>query len=202
MRFKLYRREGRVCGATGAPLFDRNATEFTIFPAFLHACHILPLSFANFVDNNPYGIATTWSLLECWTGVPVKSWLQEHINEPENAILLSTAAQELFNTFTMWFERQEPDSVTEPNTYVVKSRIKLNMPKDRRVTFKDHSGSAIPVPNPDALAIHAAFAKVLKDSGAVEHFADAYDEMYEWADWRDATDLTPLQKLHLPSKNM
>lgn len=43
------------------------------------------------------------------------------------------------------------------------------------VIFRDHSGSSIPIPLPlpDALAIHASFAKVFHASGAADFFQNA-----------------------------
>lgn len=50
----------------------------------------------------------------------------------------------------------------------------------KKVTFLDHSQSNIPLPSPRYLAMHAAFAKALHQSGAGQYFDSALsDNMHE-----------------------
>jgi len=108
-------------------------------------------------------------MLRTWASVDIEKWVGDHINVPGNAILLASQFHKHFAAFRLWFEKD-----AAPNTYKVNVNPRYAGLTQRYhgnlVTFTDHSGSGIQLPLPEALAIHASFAKVYHASGAAGFF--------------------------------
>ncbi|TDL26861.1 hypothetical protein BD410DRAFT_472711 [Rickenella mellea] len=179
LRQYLMRRGNDRCVVTGGVHPDSvfwNDPYFNGMEAPLEASHILPYSLHDCNENDPQKFAdaaATWDMIKNWTSTDILAIARNDINDASNAMMLNKTDHDNFGNFRWWFEPQG-----EPNTYVVKSRRRSSI-EGRTVRFKDHSNKGIPLPSPEYLAIHAAFAKVFHASGAGVYidrvFRDAED---------------------------
>lgn len=137
----------------------------------------------------------TWAMLRNWAAMDVQSLAGGLINHGSNAILLCLNARHEFARFNCFFiatvslaRRFSPwlppesrctnltlltlSSQDEPHHYQV-------MDRQRRVsehTFTDLSRENISLPSPKFLAVHAAFARVLHESGAGDYLESMHED--------------------------
>ncbi|KAF8529181.1 hypothetical protein BU17DRAFT_80370 [Hysterangium stoloniferum] len=127
-------------------------------PLPLQVGHIVPFSLNDF--GGLHSSAMTWVMIKNWTSVSIQGLMGVGINNPSNGILFCPNGHQLFGNFRFWFEPTEGQ-----HCYVVTSRFTaLN---GILVDFRSMSG--VSPPDPQYIAIHAAFAKVMGASGAAEY---------------------------------
>ncbi|KAF9529890.1 hypothetical protein CPB83DRAFT_851761 [Crepidotus variabilis] len=85
------------------------------------------------------------------------------LNGPANAFLVREYLATRFETFKWWFEPTD-----RPHEYQVVSLLNMGQDINRIVTFSNHEAQPVDIPDPELKALHAAFAKVFRDSGAGE----------------------------------
>ncbi|KAJ7666884.1 hypothetical protein DFH06DRAFT_1384393 [Mycena polygramma] len=184
---QLAKREHFYCAITGKFDMDRikflqyrgraNETPRTRFGnATMKVARILPLALIDFKDGGQnldgptlHNAARTWEMLHAWTRIDPKDLQAARMTSPSNAIYMSQDEHWRFNTWQFYLNKR-PGS--PPHAYEATSlrgcfTINVLSPT---VVF-----SGIDLPNPEYIAIHAAFAQVLNNSGVV-----AYVEKLHW----------------------
>ncbi|KAF8521616.1 hypothetical protein BU17DRAFT_64842 [Hysterangium stoloniferum] len=161
------------------PLPDSPNTMIDEMYLCLEVAHIIPFSLNDFaVDDNgeAHSSAVTWVMIKNWTSVSIQNLMGDGINDSSNGILLCSNGHGLFGSFDLWFE-----PTRNQHCYVVRSR------------FTALNGIPVDFRNPRYLAIHAAFAKVLRASGAAEYLETIFRDQEEIAIACDgSTDISSL----------
>ncbi|KAF7968174.1 hypothetical protein HWV62_31680 [Athelia sp. TMB] len=140
------------------------------------ATSILPSVLHSFADGKEELSARSWELIRNWGSFD----LQNLTAGPTNTFLLRIDLIRTFKHFAWWFQATD-----EPHKYRIMTHLS-NFPfSNKRVTFKDHSDSNIPLPDPQIFKLHAALSRVLYASGAGEYF----DQV-----WRSAANLGVLKE--------
>lgn len=179
----LRERQGYKC-AVSLSTYDRPLPRNIALPQTytsrrLQAAHIMPFCLSKYDASNTdstVSSAITWDMLESWAGIGQATLGGEKINNLSNLILMSTEVHEDFGSFTFWFEETD-----KPHTYNIRLQEREVRPNwADSATFDDESNKGLPLPNPQYLAIHAAFAKVFYATGAGEYIEQV---------WRDAEDI-------------
>ncbi|KDR80327.1 hypothetical protein GALMADRAFT_242700 [Galerina marginata CBS 339.88] len=187
-------RDGHRCILTGFqsvnhPFPDKNALSL-----FLEVVHIFRRAVGNFdedTESDSYISAmTTFDILANYFRIPRKTFedLQDHLDDPSNGMILEKNAQMAYDRF---FWCLKPTGKENEYTVKVFEMIGvLRLPPNNLVTFRDKSNDFtpsgnsfkqngdIPPPNPRHLAIHAAIAEILHQSGAgkfLDKLLDIYD---------------------------
>ncbi|KAF8515758.1 hypothetical protein BU17DRAFT_93153 [Hysterangium stoloniferum] len=194
MRWEVCKRHNHRCilhplevDEKSVPLPDSPNTMIDAMTLCLEVAHIIPFSLNDFaVDDNgeAHSSAVNWVMIKNWTSVPIQNLMGDGIYDSSNGILLCSNGHSLFGSFKFWFE-----PTRNQHCYVVRSRLTpLN---GMSVNFRSTSG--ISPPDPRYLAIHAAFAKVLRASGAAEYLESIFRDQEEIAIARDgSTDISSL----------
>ncbi|KAJ6511282.1 hypothetical protein C8R47DRAFT_1094439 [Mycena vitilis] len=141
--------------------------------ASMQAAHILPLSLNGFdeADNGElFDAAATWDMLKQWTRIDIKALAGSDINTPKNCINMTMQDHRAFGRFEFYLSRSGPDSYTAH--MLDEDRRFVNGTQTTSVTFRSKAITNIDPPDPDLIAIHAAFAKVLHLCGAAEYLDD------------------------------
>ncbi|KAL9710801.1 hypothetical protein Ac2012v2_006338 [Leucoagaricus gongylophorus] len=178
LRESVQRRERDRCAITDSRL--------------LEAAHIIPLSLNGFEESRSaelvgpdfslfksldclvlqHKTAITWDMLRSWTGIDLDKLVRSKINTPENAILMCCEQHLDFGRFEWYLDKDAyPDN---PNKY----KAQGSHPSYRflcgevtiDVEFAAEAESMVKPPDPEIISIHAAFARVLSPSGAIDYF--------------------------------
>ncbi|KAL9710821.1 hypothetical protein Ac2012v2_006359 [Leucoagaricus gongylophorus] len=181
LRESVQRRERDRCAITGA--FDYQVADtlmsqrlpFPLNSRLLEAAHIIPLSFNGFEESYSaelHKTAITWDMLRSWTGIDLDKLVRSKINTPENAILMCREQHLGFGRFKWYLDKDAyPDN---PNKY----KAQGSHPSYRflcgevtiDVEFPAEAELMVKPPDPEIISIHAAFARVLSPSGAIDYF--------------------------------
>ena len=113
---------------------------------------------------------------------------EEGIHHPSNVLTMAQPLRSLFDTLHLWLEptdtvhevsdRHRTPPLANIHQYNIctsdAALLALYRIPSFTVQLHDHSGAALPLPDPALLALHAACAKTAHMSGAAEFF-DALD---------------------------
>lgn len=112
-----------------------------------------------------------WEILNAFSGIRLDELNGRKINRPENSIALSTMVHQEFDSLCLCFKAT--DIV---NTYkVLRWKAAALLPVPETITFV--SRGDVPVPDPRYLAVHAACAKVVHQSGMAEILDELFNEL-------------------------
>ncbi|KAF9449076.1 hypothetical protein P691DRAFT_774924 [Macrolepiota fuliginosa MF-IS2] len=163
-RARLLRREGCRCAITGGGPTGAVPVDLGVV-SHLEASHILPFSLGHYDATDSTRIkGAAVTLIETWSDFRVQAWFGAGINSVRNGILLSADAHAYFDNYDIWLEPEVQNSVPVANAYVVRSRCPSMDFAGIHVQFTDASNHipSIDLPSRRALAIYAAFAKVIR----------------------------------------
>ncbi|CAE6374267.1 unnamed protein product [Rhizoctonia solani] len=134
--------------------------------------HILPFSLA----NNQSERTIAWTVLSSFSGMDLTMILGGNdINRLGNVFTLSVSEHELFGGLDFWLE----EVVGQGHTYITNSVYRLaDVPRGTRVTLVDR-GLGLEMPDPRLIAIHAACAKVVHQSGMTGYIDRVLKDMEE-----------------------
>ncbi|CAE6426095.1 unnamed protein product [Rhizoctonia solani] len=165
-------RDNYRCMLTGA--VDNNAVKF--MPELLSevvdtrtavrvtgCCNILP-QYGGYddMDGFNYQDTTLWPMIYSFGGVSENQLGEHGVHGLGNVLTLEYGIRSIFDGFDIWLE---PTGEAE-NQYFIKGQEESDrrgLPE--RVTFSS-SFPGLELPNPHYLSVHAAFARVIKLSGA------------------------------------
>ncbi|KAF8880658.1 hypothetical protein BD779DRAFT_1548252 [Infundibulicybe gibba] len=182
LREKVAIREQYKCAITG--MVDRIYAEKLRgqglrapagFRRSMSVAHIIPPSLSELIENSAETHVTHMSnMLFCWTGLDMKL-LGSHVNAPENAVLMTLDEQLSFERLHIYFDKAAYP--TAPNKYTVQMATNLVELSNERTSaeVEFHARDGIQPPNPEYLAVHAAFAKVVNICGAAAYVEDIED---------------------------
>ncbi|KIO19098.1 hypothetical protein M407DRAFT_83235 [Tulasnella calospora MUT 4182] len=132
----------------------------------LECAHILPFSFLPSSENpgvlERYGMI--WQVITAFSGIPLDELNGDNINRVESGITLESAMHQLFGSLSLCFEATDEVNTYRMRYWGIPRRIQSIIPDT--VTFVPRA--EIPVPDPPFLALHAACAKVVHQSGMAE----------------------------------
>ncbi|KAJ3558586.1 hypothetical protein NM688_g832 [Phlebia brevispora] len=156
----------------------------------LQAAHIVPFSLSYFNGQHSQDVRTAalnWTLIRNWGSIDVKKFVGGRINDPSNALLLCPNSHIQFAEYDIYFEAT--DAPHHYNIIETESDSKVG-----QIAFRDHSSQGIPLPSPDLLELHKAFARVLHASGAEEYLDEILRDEEEIAVLAadGSTDVAPL----------
>ncbi|KDN45802.1 hypothetical protein RSAG8_04635, partial [Rhizoctonia solani AG-8 WAC10335] len=136
------------------------------------AAHILPFSLAT---NQPER-AEVWAAISSFSGMDLSVVLGGNdINRLGNVFTLSVIEHTNFGQLEFWLEKVQGKG----HTYVVNSALALGgIPRGSEVTFVDH-GLGLEMPDPELIAIHAACAQVVHQSGMAEYIDRILQDLEE-----------------------
>jgi hypothetical protein len=130
-------------------------------------------------------------MLRVWTSFDIQKMAGEKINGTANAILLRTDIHQLFEDFYVWLEPTVRISKStywdltdfgflkhNANEYRVRASLQMGF-NDKLITLRDATCGAIALPDPEVLAIHAAFSQVFHASGAAEYIDKILDQAWD-----------------------
>ncbi|CAE6468112.1 unnamed protein product [Rhizoctonia solani] len=140
--------------------------------AVTEAAHILPFSLATKLPER----ADVCTVLSSFSGWDVATIIGgDEINRLGNVFTLTTHEHAHFGQLDWWLEK-----VQETNdTYAICSAWRVaGIPTGATVKFADN-GSGLELPDPRLIAIHAACAKVLDQSGMAEFVDNELRDMEE-----------------------
>ncbi|CAE6526109.1 unnamed protein product [Rhizoctonia solani] len=140
--------------------------------AITEAVHILPFSLATIQPER----ANVWTILSSFSGWDLATIIGgDEINRLGNVFTLTIPAHRAFGQLDCWLEKVQGTS----DTYVVDSAWCLSaIPRGAMVTLTDH-GSGLELPDPRLIAIHAACAKVVHQSGTQKFIYNEIRDMEE-----------------------
>ncbi|CAE6521110.1 unnamed protein product [Rhizoctonia solani] len=138
------------------------------------AAHILPFSLATNLQEK----AGLWTVLSSFSGWDVAMIIGgDEINRLGNVFTLATYEHDAFGQLSWWLEKVEGRN----NTYVINwARRLFGIPRGAEVTFTDH-GTGLELPDARLIAIHAACAKVVHQSGMAKFIDNTLRDMEETA---------------------
>ncbi|KAL9708594.1 hypothetical protein Ac2012v2_008139 [Leucoagaricus gongylophorus] len=182
LRESVQRRERDRCAITGA--FDSQValtlmSQELPFPSglrqFLEAAHIIPLSLNGFDKNRSSELreaAITWDMLRSWTGIDLGKLVGSKINTPENTILMCRDQHLDFGRYRWYLDKDAyPDNPNKYKAQGSRSNYRFTSGEATRdVEFLASAESMVKPPDPEIIRIHAAFARVLSLSGAIDYF--------------------------------
>ncbi|KAG8931471.1 hypothetical protein FRC01_001251 [Tulasnella sp. 417] len=163
----LLERHGYKCAVSLDTYDERTPSSVAMPESFisrkLHAVHIMPFCLTNYDGPDSREVpANTWNILEDWAGISSATLSGKKINDLSNLILMSAEVHEDFGSFRFWLE-----PTTRPHTYSLHLQERqIRFQWASSISFSDQSDRGLPLPMPEFLAIHAAFAKVFHDTGA------------------------------------
>ncbi|KAG8900846.1 hypothetical protein FRC00_010814 [Tulasnella sp. 408] len=170
----VLRRENYRCVLSGkvhfcaleAGLTERQSGES---PTTVDNAHIVPCSLKSSGEEESREHSDGfWQLLSTFSGIPLEELNGTKIDCPENGVALGHMFHDLFDRLLLCFEATD-----DPNIYRVLSWTRGDYGLPKTVSFV--SRHRIPVPDPRYLALHAACAKVVHQSG----MAEILDELLE-----------------------
>ncbi|EDN07669.1 predicted protein [Histoplasma mississippiense (nom. inval.)] len=171
-------RDNYRCMATGIIDSDAGTQENPGPKAPTNLCHIIPFSLGKWNKSTEHQIAQVWATLKKL--FPAIGLEPGEVNDPKNLMTLWDSAHSAFAAFSLAFE-----PTSEPNQYRMlilgewHTVLLLHLPAPqggpngpRLVTFERHGGTAIDLPSPALLQMHAALAKVLHAPGMAKYMED------------------------------
>ncbi|KAJ6482150.1 hypothetical protein C8R47DRAFT_1134097 [Mycena vitilis] len=139
----------------------------------MNVAHIVPSSPDDFDEANNQELsnaATFKDLIMAWTGVDIHSFTALSINTPRNHINMTRQEHYAFGRFEFILTQSKPE---EYNACMLdEDRRFSNGLRATDVTFLSKAITGVDPPDPDLIAIHAAFARVLHFCGVAEYFDD------------------------------
>ncbi|KAL9708936.1 hypothetical protein Ac2012v2_007752 [Leucoagaricus gongylophorus] len=179
LRESIQRRERDCCAITG--VFDYHVARTLMskglpipsgWRLILGAAHIIPSTLNHFEESPELHRASTWDMLQSWTGIDLGKLVESRLNTPENAILMCRTQHLDFGRYEWYLDKNAyPDN---PNKYKAQgtcSNYRFNSGEITvDVEFPTEAESTVKPPDPEIIRIHAAFARVLGLSGAIYYF--------------------------------
>ncbi|CUA76347.1 hypothetical protein RSOLAG22IIIB_12221 [Rhizoctonia solani] len=136
------------------------------------AAHILPFSLATKLPERS-DVCTVLSSFSGWDVATIIGG--DEINRLGNVFTLATYEHDAFGQLNWWLEKVEGRN----NTYVINwARRLFGIPRGAEVTLTDH-GTGLEPPDARLIAIHAACAKVVHQSGMAKFIDNTLRDMEE-----------------------